>query len=345
MNGPTPTNDMWTLTTEGRVDAYLRSRGITASAQAFTELVSNIWHGFESQHFDRVHDEITETAGRWQACLSRIAPDLPPSLRVLDLGAGTGFASTQVLRAFGDRVTTLVCQDLSPDMLRQCQTRLRPLTGRARFVAGLPGCLRAGEERFDLVTTSAMLHHVVDLPAFLALIAEQVTPGGFYVAGHEPCREFYANAGLYRWTVRYRRWRRLRRALSPRAWAGRFGTPDESVSVERRTNEVLVRRGVIKAPLPPGVIAQLVDIHIPPASRDVPFWGEPGFDPRDLCGRLLPGFELAYVTTYPHVKDARARMGGLWRAIDERLARKYPTAGANFLMAARRTDAHLLPVR
>jgi hypothetical protein len=51
---------------------------------------------------------------------------------------------------------------------------------------------------------------------------------------------------------------------------------------------------------------------------------------------MLGGFSLKHLSTYPHVKDARERMGPLWRAIDRWLAARYPEAGANFWMAARR---------
>jgi len=324
------------LTTETRLDEYLRSQGIREPAKSFAAIVSNVWHAFESQHFDSVHSEITESADRWYTCLSRISPALPGSLRVLDIGTGTGFASAQVLRVLGDRISALVCQDLSPDMLRKCVARVRSLTTRAHFVAGPPQCLLGDRERFDLVITSAMFHHVLDLRAFFQLVGHLVRPGGFYVAGHEPSQAFYATESLYRWTIRYRRWRRLRRALSPRTLLRRVRALQSVDGVEQRTNEALVRRGIIRAPLPPGVILQLVDIHIPPASPDTPFWGERGFNPHELCRTLLPDFQVTYLTTYPHVKDARARMGVLWRAIDSSLAKKYPDAGANFLMVARR---------
>lgn len=230
------------LSTEARLDAYLRSQGIREPAQSCAAIVSNIWHAFESQQYDSVHTEITESAGRWYTCLSKISPALPGSLRVLDLGSGTGFASAQVLRVFGERISTLVCQDLSPDMLRKCVTRVRSLTTRAHFVAGPPHCLLGDRERFDLVITNSLLHHILDLRAFFQLVEQLVRPGGFYVAGHEPSQAFYATESLYRWTIRYRQWRRLRRALSPRALLRRLGALASDAAVGRAIDSGLARR-------------------------------------------------------------------------------------------------------
>jgi ubiquinone/menaquinone biosynthesis C-methylase UbiE len=327
-------------TTEDRIDAYLGSHGVSQPARTFVPVVSNVYHRFESQVFDDVHKEIIETAGQWQAALERIAGQLPARMRVLDVGAGTGFATAQVLRVLGSRIYEVVCLDLSVDMLKKCRARVEKLTPNGRFVVGQPECLLRGAEQFDLVVTSAMLHHLLDLPGFLGTIRQLVRPGGFYLAGHEPSHDFYATPELYRWTRWYRSWKRMRALVSAGRWVrrlrGRPGTP----SLDRRTNEALMRMGVIREPLPPGVVSQLVDIHVPPSREGVPFWGEAGFKPEDICDSMLGGFSLEHLSTYPHVKDARERMGPVWRTIDRWLASRYPAAGANFWMAARRRLEH-----
>lgn len=326
------------MTTETRIEEYLRSQGITQPARSFVSLVSNLYHESEAQYYDQVHHEIFETTDRWAECLKKIGPALPASVRVLDLGAGTGYAAEQVLQGLGGQVSQVVCQDLSPDMMLQCRARIGRLTQNAYFVAGELECLLGAvdERGFDLVVTNAVLHHLIDLPAFFNIIRRIVRPGGFYIAGHEPSDAFYANRGLYRWTEMYRKWRRLRRLMTPEPYLRRLKRTTEGKSLEQLTNEALLRKGVIKAPLPSGVIPHLVDIHIPPATPDVPFWGEPGFSAEGLQKKFLPEFELYSVLTYPHIKEARARMGPLWRAIDKKLAQKYPVSGANFLMVARR---------
>jgi len=324
--------------TEGRIEGYLRSLGITQPARSFITAVSNLYHGFESENFDERHPEIAETMDRWRDCLDQIGPNLRPSIRVLDVGAGTGFASAQVLESLGSRVSEIVCYDLSPDMLRKCRARIQPLVPRAHFVSGQAECLAGGAGKFDLVVTSAMLHHQIDVDALFDVIRPLVRVGGFYLAAHEPSRLYYSNAWVNRWTNLYRVWRRLRRAASPESYRRLVSARPPAQSLEQRTNQALVDKGFIRQPLPPGVITQLVDIHVPHPSPKVPFWGQRGFDPYALCQQGLKGFDVVYCVTYSHLREARARLGLGWLAIDRTLARKYPNAGSNFLMAARRVS-------
>lgn len=324
------------ITTERRIEEYLRPLGITQPVRQFITLVSNVYHHFESQLYDDSQLGVYEASHYWHAILNEIAPELPPSVHALDLGAGTGFASEQVLKVLGGRVTRLVCQDLSPDMLAQCRSRIDLLTAHASYVSGDLEALSQGSGRFDLVVTNAMLHHLIDVPAFLENVSRLVRPGGFYVAGHEPSRGFYADEKVSRWTKRYHVWKRLRRVTSTQPYLRRLGMITVPKSLEELTNDKLITMGAIGRPLPQGVIPKLVDIHVPPLSQGTPFWGEYGFDAEDLCRNYLEGFELYSLITYLHIKDVRSQMDFVWRAIDRRLAEKYPTSGANFLMAARR---------
>jgi ubiquinone/menaquinone biosynthesis C-methylase UbiE len=326
-------------TTEVRIEAYLRSVGVSEPVRPFIKRVSNLYHKHEAAQYDAVHDEIRETEPAWADCLGAIAGALPESVTVLDLGSGTGFAAEQAVRALGPRIERLVCQDLSAEMLKVGRSRLSRLTDRASFVAGEAGALLGGSRGFDLVLTNAVLHHLLDLEEFLGMVGRLVRPGGFYVAGHEPSDAFFANPRLYRWTQLYRRWRQLRKLASPAFYFRRLGAGPAPRSVEELTNEDLVRAGVIREPFPDGVVRHLVDIHVPPGSESLRFWGEPGFNAPSLCRKYLPDFEVYHLATYPHIKEARARMGPLWRGIDRALARAHPGSGANFLMAARKADA------
>jgi SAM-dependent methyltransferase len=324
---------------EERITAYLRGIGITAPVRDFVHQVSNAYHMLESSSYDSVHAEFTETEGVWRKCLDRLEPLLPESIRVLDLGAGTGFASAQVLRWLGGKVSSLTCQDLSPEMLETCERKLQSLAdGRGielRFRAGLHESLVASRETYDLILTNSVLHHLLGLRTFFDSVRILLKPGGVYVAGHEPCAEFYGNASLYRWTKVYRQWRRIRRLFHSETYLRRIKLAPEMKGIEERTNDELVRSGAISSALPPGVVRQLVDIHVPPASEHTPFWGEPGFSPNGLRETYFPEAEVVFLETYHHIKDARVHMGAVWRRIDAFLARKYPHCGANFIVALR----------
>ena len=326
------------LSTEEKIEQYLGSVGIDHPTKSFISIVSNVYHRFESQCYDEVHLEIHEASEHWQDVLHKISPVLPSSLRVLDLGTGTGFAASMVLQAYGNRVENIVCQDLSSDILSVCRSRISQITSKAAFIACDVESLSGQMEPFDLVTTNSVLHHVLNLPTFFRIIQGLVKPGGFYIAGHEPSSKFYENKQLYRWTRLYRKWRRLRQIVSPDFYLRKIKLKSVPLNIEGLTNQELLRLGVINAPFAPGIIRQLVDIHVPPSSPATPYWGEPGFSASELCDKYLPDFRLYGTTTYPHIKEAHGRMGVLWRSMDKVLSDKYPAFGANFLMAAQRVS-------
>jgi SAM-dependent methyltransferase len=256
---------------------------------------------------------------------------------VLDIGTGTGFAAGIVRDRLGDRLAELVCVDLSPDMLVECRTNVTA-SGRSGtrflFTCG-PLESIAMAPRFDLVITNALLHHLLDVPAFLTQLGQLLQPGGFYVAGHEPHAAYYRHPVLQRAMRLYRTTRRMARLFQPRRLARRIRLTPVPPSLEAQTNQALIAQGAIRRPLPPGAISRLVDIHVPPPDPADPFWGEPGLDPKRVAD--LAGLELAVVLTYSHIKDARSRMFWGWRRVSDMLAGRYPLAGADFILAARRS--------
>lgn len=116
---------------------------------------------------------------------------------VLDLGAGTGALSEQVLLRTSS--TTVALWDVDPSMLDVARHRLARFGTRAEFVAGsfhdpLPAA--------DRVMASLALHHVTDLAAkrvLYARIGAALRPGGRFVnADAVVPKEAPRNAAVYR---------------------------------------------------------------------------------------------------------------------------------------------------
>ena len=116
---------------------------------------------------------------------------------VLDLGAGTGALSEQVL----ERTTTtrVALWDVDPAMLDAARHRLARFGDRATFVAG------SFHDPFppaDRIMASLALHHVTDLTTkrgLYARIAATLKPGGRFVnADATVPREAPRNAAVYR---------------------------------------------------------------------------------------------------------------------------------------------------
>ncbi len=327
--------DWGTVNSEPQIQAYLESLGVRCPASQFIGRLSNLYHEAESTYYDRIHPELLDARVVWQTCLTTIAPDLPDRITALDVGAGTGFATSAVVAVLAPRIVQMVCLDPSAAMLEKASRRLAGVKPAPQFVVGDIGCLDGATPRFDLIVTNSVLHHLPDIQVFLATIRQLLRPGGFYVAGHEPTREFFEHPALYRWTSMYRRWRRARRLANPATYWNRLSHRGEASDPEAATIAALLRLGLIDRPLPPGVVRQLIDIHVPAAPGGLGL-GLPGLSRDDILSGGLHGFHCRVSTSYSHIKDSRARMGPLWRQVDRWLARRYPLAGSNFLIAAQR---------
>ena len=111
---------------------------------------------------------------------------LGPYERSLEIGAGTGYFTLNLLRA--GIVRDAVATDISAGMLRTLEAnakRLRvPVTTEAADAEALP----FEDESFDLVFGHAVLHHLPDLRQAFSEFARVLRPGGTLVFAGEPSR-------------------------------------------------------------------------------------------------------------------------------------------------------------
>ncbi len=108
---------------------------------------------------------------RWRR-RTRQCLELTPGQRVLDLAAGTGVSTAELVRGGAEAVAC----DFSLGMLRAGRTS-RGRRGLP-FVAGDATCLPFADASFDAVTISFGLRNVSDVPAALREMARVVRPGG-----------------------------------------------------------------------------------------------------------------------------------------------------------------------
>ncbi len=134
----------------------------------------------------------TESAAereRKRAAERRIMGELLPfdeqeAFTFLDLGAGTGAATTGILGRY--RLSTAILADFSPQMIGEGERQLAPFAGRFTYVefdmstsswpAQIPSTL-------DAVVTSMCIHHLPDerKRGLFAEIYEHLAPGGWYL--------------------------------------------------------------------------------------------------------------------------------------------------------------------
>ncbi len=107
-----------------------------------------------------------------------------PVDRMLEIGAGTGFFTLNLMQAGLAR--TAVVTDISPGMVdvavRNGQALGLDVTGRTADAEGLP----FDDAEFDLVIGHAVLHHIPDLDLAFREILRVLKPGGRFVFCGEP---------------------------------------------------------------------------------------------------------------------------------------------------------------
>jgi ubiquinone/menaquinone biosynthesis C-methylase UbiE len=111
---------------------------------------------------------------------------LPVFDRSLEIGAGTGYFSLNLLQA--GVVRAAVCSDISPGMMETCATNASRLDLDVETVVTDAEALPFEDESFDLVLGHAVLHHLPDLDQAFREFSRVLRPGGTVYFAGEPSR-------------------------------------------------------------------------------------------------------------------------------------------------------------
>jgi ubiquinone/menaquinone biosynthesis C-methylase UbiE len=106
--------------------------------------------------------------------------------RSLEIGAGTGYFSLNLLRA--GVIGQATCTDISPGMLETLAANARELGLDVRTHPADAERLPFEDASFDLVLGHAVLHHIPDLPRAFAEFERVLAPSGTLVFAGEPSR-------------------------------------------------------------------------------------------------------------------------------------------------------------
>jgi SAM-dependent methyltransferase len=106
--------------------------------------------------------------------------------RSLEIGAGTGYFTLNMLRA--GMIAQATCSDISPGMLSTLRANARRLGLEVQTERVDAERLPFPDASFDLVLGHAVLHHIPDLPRAFAEFARVLAPGGTVLFAGEPSR-------------------------------------------------------------------------------------------------------------------------------------------------------------
>jgi SAM-dependent methyltransferase len=106
--------------------------------------------------------------------------------RSLEIGAGTGYFTLNLLRA--GMIAEATCSDISPGMLATLRANAERLGLDVRTECADAERLPFADESFDLVLGHAVLHHIPDLERAFGEFARVLAPGGTILFAGEPSR-------------------------------------------------------------------------------------------------------------------------------------------------------------
>jgi SAM-dependent methyltransferase len=106
--------------------------------------------------------------------------------RSLEIGAGTGYFTLNLLRA--GLISEATCSDISPGMLATLRANAERLGLEVQTEQVDAERLPFADESFDLVLGHAVLHHIPDLDRAFAEFERVLAPGGTVLFAGEPSR-------------------------------------------------------------------------------------------------------------------------------------------------------------
>ena len=134
-----------------------------------------------------------ERAEQITTLVGLIQRSVEESIEVLDLGAGYGIVTREILAAYPN--AQVVCLDGSAEMLKHGKTRLADWENQLSFIVAsfdTPNWLAPlpANRQFDAVVSSRAIHHVVDdrKQALYKEIFQLLKPGGCF-ANHDLVRK------------------------------------------------------------------------------------------------------------------------------------------------------------
>jgi ubiquinone/menaquinone biosynthesis C-methylase UbiE len=152
---------------------------------------------------EQVTSKLRKALGGW--------PD-PPFGDALEIGAGTGYFSLNLLQA--GAIERATATDISPGMLATLEGNAERLGLKLRTAAAEAEVLPFADESFDLVFGHAVLHHIPDLEQAFSEFTRVLRPGGTLAFCGEPSRygDFLAAIPKRTALLTAPIWRRLLRA-------------------------------------------------------------------------------------------------------------------------------------
>jgi ubiquinone/menaquinone biosynthesis C-methylase UbiE len=151
--------------------------------------VNTRYHDLAASHYDSKWGIDFGELGRQQV-LAKVRKALGRApgryARSLEIGAGTGYFTLNLLRA--GVIGEATCSDISPGMLSVLEANARHIGLEVQTEPADAESLPFADGSFDLVLGHAVLHHIPELPGAFAEFERVLAPGGTLLFAGEPSR-------------------------------------------------------------------------------------------------------------------------------------------------------------
>jgi 2-polyprenyl-3-methyl-5-hydroxy-6-metoxy-1,4-benzoquinol methylase len=250
----------------------MEKHGVTCPVDEFHSAVNITFHEFESEVYDELHTDMWESLPEQFSLLAddcvRECGALPERFDMLDIGCGTGLASSCILKSsLGPRVTSLDLLDTSPRMLERARQKAASWKVPSRTIEGTVETLAGSGRNYGLIVTCSVLHHVPDLSAFVRSVRTLQNPGGVFLHIQDPNGDYLADPECKQRIARmqHRNTPGWLQRLEPGRVLGRIKrelTGQQGQDYISKTNRALIAKGVIRTPLTVHELFSITDIHV-----------------------------------------------------------------------------------
>jgi len=252
--------------------------------------INQIFHDEESSIYDKLHPEIIrQETLHWNLIITKLLKLTflkKSSIKILDIGSGTGFVPFQFLRHL-DSKSEVICIDISLKMLKKLNQN------------GLPTVWCDAENlpfknaSVNLITCNSVLHH---LPNYRECIKEMdriLSRGGIIVIAHEPNRRFGENKILV--IIYYI----ISRIVSLYSYRRGYKQLSTAYGLHQKVISQIKEKKITKNDLNQVELQQIVDIHSITASGKID--NKKGFYPNNLIETYFSRYNIIELQTYNHI--------------------------------------------
>lgn len=245
----------------------MKTAGVQIEPKAFYWAVNSAYHEAESHLYDEAHTDMYAWGQQLWSFLSHYINHSSKSVNILDIGCGTGLVGSFLNEHCSDHVESLTQLDPNDGMLAKAQQRSQewsfPSIARKGEVFSLDG-----NEQFDIVIASSVLHHVVETHEFLSKVQDLMRINGFFITTQDPVFEYYRDSifasrkrellAAQGFSSKSSAFRRYLGSLKRRV----FNAPQEH-PLAAAVNRTLLKDGIVRRPLAIEVIWSITDFHVP----------------------------------------------------------------------------------